>query len=79
MPVRLHQVGFWGSVVLTGNPTCRKTRHVCRRFWGSVVLTGNPTKGSDVVIVNGRGEFVTVMKGGAENKRYRNAIGHQGD
>ena len=36
-------------------------------------------KGSDLVIVNADDEFVTVMKGGGDNKRYRNAIKRDGD
>ena len=36
-------------------------------------------KGNDLVIVNSRDEFVTIMKGGGENKRYRGAIGRAGD
>ena len=31
-------------------------------------------KDNDVVIVNADGEFVTILKGGGNNKRYRNAI-----
>ena len=36
-------------------------------------------KGNDLVIVNADNEFVTIMKGGGNNKRYRNAIGNPGD
>ena len=36
-------------------------------------------KGNDLVIVNAENEFVTIMKGGGDNKRYRNAIGSSGD
>ena len=30
--------------------------------------------GVDVVVVDAEGYFVTVMKGGGDNKRYRNAV-----
>lgn len=35
-------------------------------------------KGNDLVIIDAYGNFVTVMKGGGDNKRYRGAIGHDG-
>lgn len=36
-------------------------------------------RGNDLVVVNARGEFVTVMRGGASNVRYRRTIGRLGD
>lgn len=36
-------------------------------------------RGDDLVVVNARGEFVTVMRGGASNVRYRRTIGRLGD
>lgn len=36
-------------------------------------------KGDDLVIVDADDQFVTVMKGGGSNKRYRNAISGQGN
>ena len=36
-------------------------------------------RGNDLVIVNALGEFVTVMKGGGDNRRYRSSIGRPGD
>lgn len=36
-------------------------------------------KGQDIVIVNARDEFVTVMRGGASNVRYQRSVGRLGD
>lgn len=36
-------------------------------------------RGNDLVVVNARGEFVTVMRGGASNVRYQRTIGRLGD
>ncbi len=36
-------------------------------------------KGDDLVIVNAYGQFVTVMKGAINNKRYRGGIGNAGN
>ena len=36
-------------------------------------------RGDDLVIVNARNEFVTVMKGGGSNVRYQRAVGRIGD
>lgn len=36
-------------------------------------------RGDDLVVVNASGEFVTVMRGGASNVRYRRTIGRLGD
>ena len=41
--VKMFDVLFWSSVVLTGNHTPVRVNDVVELFWSSVVLTGNHT------------------------------------